>query len=341
LLFSDNLYYEDDSSKISLNYRHPDSHLHVYIPSLPYAYIMRLINGTLVRLDENPKGWEYFIAYKHKKIDPLTYDFWLRKDVKYQDGTPLNADNVVENFHHFQKGAFTYTHIHRKLKSVEKIDKYRIRIHLNEPYGMLMHDLARINLYTPKYYQKHQWSNSITAENTAVPGPFGSGPYILTSGYATGLAQTDTVILEANPYYFEKGKPYIQKLTIYTRKPIEEVVRSLADTEGKIDIAPIPLNRKTEIVNSKFAKLITMPSTTTLSVHMNLMNKNSPLQDKRIRQALNQVLNQENLITFAYKNEGAISPFPLSSNMRSAKNISNAYQKNPPIFLPIKSYTKY
>ncbi|KHG32861.1 hypothetical protein [Sulfurospirillum sp. MES] len=58
-------YETDDAAKISLAHRDPNSHLHVYIPSLPYAYIMRLINGTLVRLDDSTRGWEYFIAYKH------------------------------------------------------------------------------------------------------------------------------------------------------------------------------------------------------------------------------------------------------------------------------------
>lgn len=323
-------YETDDAAKISLAHRDPNSQLHVYIPSLPYAYIMRLINGTLVRLDDSTRGWEYFIAYKHEKRDDLTYDFWLRDDVKFQDGTPLNADAVVENFNHFLQGAFTYTDIHRKLKSVEKLDAYRIRIHLNAPYGMLFHDLARINFYTKEYYRHHQWSKSITAENTALVGPFGAGPYILTQGYATGLAQSDTVVLKANPYYFEKSQPYIQTLTIHTRMPIDRVIDALSNKEGQIDIAFIPLNKKTEIVNSKYAKLYTLPSTTTLSFHMNLMNPQTPLHDLRIRQALNEALNQENLVKFAYKGEGVPSPFPISANMYAAKALSNAYMSHPP-----------
>ncbi|QEH06036.1 putative two-component regulator, periplasmic binding protein [Sulfurospirillum multivorans] len=323
-------YETDDAAKMSLTYRDPNSHLHVYIPSLPYAYIMRLINGTLVRLDDSKRGWEYFIAYKHEKRDELTYDFWLRNDVKFQDGTPLNADAVVENFNHFLQGAFTYTDIHRKLKSVEKLDEYRIRIHLNAPYGMLFHDLARINFYTKEYYRHHQWSKSITAENTALVGPFGAGPYILTQGYATGLAQSDTVVLKANPYYFEKSQPYIQTLTIHTRMPIDRVIDALSNKEGQIDIAFIPLNKKTEIVNSKYAKLYTLPSTTTLSFHMNLMNPQTPLHDLRIRQALNEALNQENLVKFAYKGEGVLSPFPISANMHATKALSQAYIQHPP-----------
>lgn len=324
------IYSIDDAHTITLNTRHPNSHLHVYIPSLPYGYIMRLINGTLVRLDESAKGWDYYIAYKHEKLDSLTYDFWLRDDVKFQDGTPLDADIVVYNFTKFIQGAFTFTDIHHKLKSVEKIDKYHIRIHLNEPYGLLMSDLTRINLYTKKYYEKYSWSNSIIGENTLGTGTYGAGPYILVQGHATGLSQSDTVVLKANPYYFEKGKPYIQTLTIHTRMPIHDVINGLANNEGKIDIAFIPLNKKTEIVNSTYAKLSVIPSTTTLNFQMNLMNPSSPLHNKKIRQALNQALNQENLIKFAYKGEGIISPFAISSNVTSAKAISQEMTSYPP-----------
>jgi len=325
------LYQMDDACKISLNYRHPNSHLNVYIPSLPYAYIMRLINGTLVRLDDSDRGWDYFIAYKHEKLDPLTYDFWLREDVRFQDGTKLDADAVVRNFNQFQKGAFTYTDIHNKLKFVEKIDDFRIRIHLNEPYGMLLNDLARISLYTDEYYKHHSWTKSITGVNTAVAGPFGSGPYILASGHATGLSHSKKVVLKANPYYFEKDKPYIKTITVHTQMPIDEVVDGLANHEGRIDIAFIPLNKKTEIVNSKYAKLFVGPSKTTLSTHINLMNKENPLQDLKKRQALNQAIDQEKLITFVYKNEGEPSPFPISNNYISTKDISQRYFKNPPL----------
>lgn len=322
----------DDANKIALNKKNPNSHIKIYLPSIPYSHIMRLINGTLVRLNDSSKGWEYFIAFKHEKIDSLTYDFWLRKDVKFQDGTVLNADSVIENFKIFKKGAFTYTDIHNKLKSVEKIDDYKVRIYLNKPYGMLLNDLARINLYTSEYLKKYSWSKNIVAENTKAPGPYGSGPYILTSGHAVGLKQSEKIVLKANPFYFEKEKPFIQTITIFTKLPIDKVIHEISEKEGELDIAVIPFNKKTEVVNSKFAKLVSTKSTFNLSIHMNLMNKKSKLQNQKIRQALNQALNQQKLVKFAYKNEGTISPFSISSNSHYVKKLSNEYIKNPKIF---------
>lgn len=322
-------YQEDNTQDITVNKRNPNSHLKIYLPSIPYSHIMRLINGTLVRLNSSPKGWEYFLAYKHEKIDSLTYDFWLRKDVKFQDGSIFNADSVIDNFLHFQKGAFTYTDIHNKLKYVEKLEDYKIRIHLNDPYGMLFNDLARVNLYTQEYLEKYEWSKNIIAENTKAPGPYGSGPFTLVEGYATGFSQSEKIILKANPYYFEKNKPYIETITIYTKLPIDDVVNKISEQEGSLDIAFIPFDKKTEIVNSPYAKLISTESSYNLSIHMNLMNPKGILKNQKIRQALNNALDQIKLIKFAYKKEGIASPFSLSANSPYAKEISKEYIKNP------------
>jgi glutathione transport system substrate-binding protein len=325
-------YKKDDASNISLAKKNPKSHLKIYLPSIPYSHIMRLINGTLVRLNDSSKGWEYFLAKSHKKIDSLTYDFELRRDVKFQDGSLFNANSVIENFEVFQKGAFTYTDIHNKLKSVEKLDDYRVRIHLNRPYGMLLNDLARINLYTSKYLEKYSWSSSIAAVSTKATGAYGSGPYILESGVATSLELSEKIVLKANPYYFEKGKPYIEKITIFTKLPIPEVIEMISQEEGKLDIAVIPFNKKTEVVNSPFAKLVSVESSFNLSIHFNLMNKKLKLQNQKVRQALNQALDQSRLIKFAYKNEGVKSPFLISANSFYAKELSSKYIRTPKQF---------
>jgi len=202
-LFSNNsiTYKYDNSAKIALDKRVKGSHLKVYMPSLPYFNLISLINGTLVKLSESKKGWEYYLAYKHKKIDNLTYDFWLRDDVKYQDGSKFDANSVVENFKYFMKGPFLYSNIHKALKSVEKLDDFKVRIHLNEPYGMLLNDLCVVNFYTKKYYKKYKWVPSLTAQNTKAPGFYGAGPYIMVEGYATGLEQSKKIVLKANPFF--------------------------------------------------------------------------------------------------------------------------------------------
>lgn len=317
--------YKEDSS-VPIKKRIKGSHLKVYMPTLPYFNIISLVNGTLVRLSNTKTGWEYFLAKKHQKIDDLTYDFWLRDDVKFQDGTAFDAQSVVENIEHFLKGPFLYSDIHNSLKGATALEKYKVRIHLKKPYGMLLNDLCVINFYTKDYYKKYDYMPSLTAQNTKGIGPYGAGAYMIVEGFATGLEQSDKIVLKANPYYFKKNKPYIETITIYTKMPISDVINKITKKEGLLDIAVIPFDKKTEIVNSKYAKLVASPSNSNLTIHINLIKQNSPLKNQKIRQALNDALNQENLIKFTFKNEAVKSPFLLSSNAYYAKDISKKYK---------------
>ena len=138
---------------------------------------------------------------------------------------------------------------------------------------------------------------------------------------ATGFAGTEGVDWEN-----------IETITIYTRLAVDDVIEKISNYEGNLDIAIIPFDKKTEIVNSKYAKLITTMSSNNFNIHMNLIKHDTPLHNKQIRQALNQAIDQEKLIKFTYKNEGSPSPFPLSSNSQYAKNLSQKYLEHPRFF---------
>jgi peptide/nickel transport system substrate-binding protein len=211
------------------------------------------------------------------------------------------------------------------LDYVEKLNNYKIRIHLKEPYGMLLNDLCVISFYTKEYYEKFNSSPSLTAQNTKGPGRYGAGPYIMVEGYATGLEQSEKIVLKANPYFYEKNKPYVETITIYTQLTTQEVIDKISKKEGELDIAYIPFDKKTEIVNSKYSKLITSSSNSTFTVHMNIIKEESKFKDVKVRQALNDALNQDNLIKFTFKNEAIKSPFLLSANAYYSKDISKKY----------------
>ncbi len=312
------IYISNDISKDVLNERVKNSHISVFLPSIPYTYISKLINGTLFRLADNKLGYEKMLASWYEKINELTYDVSLKKGIRFQDGSSFNAGSVVENIKAFIKRPFTYTDIHNRLKSVEKIDKYKVRFHLKKPYGMFIRDLARINLYSHKYLTKFSFHGRETGDNTKSAGAYGLGAYILVDGYATGRAQTPIVKLKANPYYYEKGLPYIENITIYTQLSANEAFKMAMD--GKLDIAPIAYDKKSEIVHSKYAKLVTIPSTNNISIYQNLLKKDGILKNQKVRVALNKAIEQKKLLHFVYKNEGKTAPTTASVHYEMVSN---------------------
>lgn len=305
-------YREDDSALRALKQHAPQSHIKVFLPTQAYTYATRLINESLLRLSDNQKGWEYALALSHRKISPLVYEFVLRKDALFQDGTPCNADSVVRNFNAFLKAPFTFTNIDNVLLSIEKVSEHTIRLHLKKPYGMFMRDLARIYIYSDAYLEQYGWSGTGTGNNIKVAGPFGLGPYILKEGIATGSEQTPSVILEANPYYWDKRYPHIKHITLYTQLETQDALKKTLYEDGGLDFMPIPFHQKLETILSPYAKLSKITSSNSVTIYFNLNKIDSPVYLKETRRALNCAIHQQNLLDFTYNKEGRLNPNALT-----------------------------
>ena len=327
LLFSNEIKpieFKDDDSLLRVSTKlHPNSHIKIFLPSIPYSYIAKNTNAGLIRSDDNDKGWTYDLAASHKRIDDFTYIFEIRKNLRFQDGSPLDINSVIKNLNHFKKNPFLYTNIDKIDFTVTKIDRYKFQIKLNQKYEMFFLDLARIYFYTDEYLKKYSPKGEETGSATSIAGTFGTGPYILKSGYALGVKQSEKIELVANPYYWDKRYPKIKKVTVYTQLNMNKALDYVTNHEGKLDISPIAFNKKIDTILSKHAKLVIRESTNNFIIYFNLINGNKALKNKEVRQALNQALSQENLLNLVYKKEGKISPFSASINYKIVQKIAN------------------
>lgn len=286
----------------------PGSHIKVFIPSLPYIYISHAINGALLRPEDNERGWNYDMATSYRQINDKTYEFSLRKNVLFQDGTPFDADSVVENMAYFKKAPLLFTKINTVFDRVEKIDDYTVRFYLTEKYGQFLNDTIWMQFYTSAYLKKFGWNGKLTCPNLAEPGPYGLGPYILKAGYVEGDRQTPEAVLEANPNYWDPKYPTIEKITVYTELDTKIALENVFDKEGVLDIMPIPFSMKCRTESSSHAKLVAVPSSNSIGINMNLCNGHKKLLDKKVRVALNRAIDQAHLLARAYHGEGMVKP---------------------------------
>ncbi|MFA9239179.1 MAG: ABC transporter substrate-binding protein [Candidatus Paceibacteria bacterium] len=317
---------EDESHKNIAQPLHPKSHINIFLPSIPYSYVAKATNASLIRSYDNAQTWVYDLAKSHEKVDDFTHIFELRENLKFQDGSDFTMEDVLYNLNYFKKNPILYTNIDKIDFEVIKIDKYRFKIVLKEKYEMFLTDLARVYFYTKEYLDKYKPVGKETGTGNMAAGAFGLGPYILKEGFALGQEQTEKLELVANPYYWNKEYPKIQSITVYTQLDIDKAIKDISLQEGKLDLMPLPFNKKLDIILSDYAKLIVSKSTDNFVIFFNLINGNKNLQNKNVRQALNQALNQENLLNFVYKKEGKISPFAASINYEIVKTITDKYE---------------
>jgi peptide/nickel transport system substrate-binding protein len=161
--------------------------------------------------------------------DPLNYKFTLRTGVKYQDGTPFNAQSVKDNITRYQTAANSRRVSDLKsVASVEVVDDSHVVFHLKKPDATLLATLVdRAGMMLSMAAVAKGGDNFSLAPTGA-----GSGPFEFVE-----WKRNDHLTLKRNPDYWRAGLPYLDQLT-YRAIPDTNAILAALKT-GDIDIARI------------------------------------------------------------------------------------------------------
>ena len=185
---------------------------------------MECIRRALTRVDERRiiPG----IATSWRAVDATTWEFKLRKGVKFHDGTELTADDVAYSLVRplaiaGSPGGFAvYV---RRIVSKEIVDPYTIRLKTATPYGAMPQDLNAIMIVSKK------------AALNATPADFDSGRAMIGSGPLKFVrwARGDRVELARFDGYWDK-RPAWEKVTF--RMMSNDPARTAALLTGDVDV---------------------------------------------------------------------------------------------------------
>ncbi len=244
----------------------------------------------LVQVD--PVHWDKVIPDLAKSwtisADGLTYTFSLREGVQFHDGAPLTAEDVVASFHHIifpppgvlspRQGLFD------AVKDVVATDPLTVEFHLTEPRGYLLRALAAgFNVIVRKQtLEENQY------DFRRVPVYPGTGPFRHKS-LEPGVVRR----LERNPHYWNPELPYLEGIEAFHLEFGPKTgAACLAHT---IDfcwgIDPISEQKAQHIKGLTTARIF---PTGLLGLFLN--TKIKPLDDVRVRRAINLVLDKAALI---------------------------------------------
>ena len=171
-------------------------------------------------LYRDPKDFSYkpALATSYKWIDDTTLEFKLRKGVKFHNGEPFDADDVVYTFNYISNpdNKILNQRNVKWIKNAEKVDQYTVRVNLKAPFPPAIDFIAGpLPIYPNEYYAK-------VGPKGMNLKPVGTGPYKVVS-----LEPGKKMVFEANEDYWEgspKGKPSIKTL----------VWRTIPDTNTQI-----------------------------------------------------------------------------------------------------------
>ena len=215
--------------------------------------------------------------------DGLVYEFRLRQGVRFHNGDPFTAADVIFSFQRY-KGAAA-NELKTRVREVEEVDPHRVRFHLHEPWPDFMATFATpatgAAWIVPKAYIEKVGGDGFKQH------PVGAGPYKFAS-QDPGIG----LILEANESYWRKV-PHIKRIVL---KSIPEDTTRLAMLKrGEADIAYGVLGAVAEeIQRDPNLKLVPVLGTVTQWVDIFAQwDPNSPWADVRVRRAANHAIDRQ------------------------------------------------
>lgn len=282
--------------------------------------ILDLLFMKLHRIDANGKmkpelasSWEF-----SEDLKAITY--YLRKDIKWWDGVPVTAEDVLYTYEKMvdPKTNYPFVSSFNLIKKVELIDKYTIRFTFNQVYANLITDSDIMPI--PKHiYEKigDEFGKSKIVGN----GPYRVKEWVPNSG----------LVLTANDDYY-RGRPPLDEIIIKYYNNVEVMITDFE--QGNLDFAlnlsPAEAKRLSGNQNINVAS---KPGNSYIYIGWNLNNEF--LKDKEIRKALTMAINRTQILNDIFLGMGKISlgPLPHSSwafnenittveyNLEKAKNI--------------------
>src|SRR5262249_29504300 len=166
--------------------------------------------------------------------DGRVYTFKLKKNVLFNDGSPVDAAAVKFSIDRIRdpETKSGMRSFYDAVQGVEVVDPLTVQVHLKYPYAFFLHMLAGYRtglvLYSPAATQAHTLEERKMGKPEAVVG---CGPFRLVEWVKGGH-----LVMDRFDKYFEPGRPYVDRIVIRVIK--DPVTEMAAFKAGGIDFLP-------------------------------------------------------------------------------------------------------
>lgn len=259
---------------------------------------------TLVTYDDETVELVPALATKWSHSDDgLTWTFQLRDDVKFHDGTPLDAEAVVFSFERLLNESpddvqpRPYQPNFRGIERVKAIDAHTVEFQLRSPSAVFLQNLAMFpaSIVSPAAVKKYGSGFS--------SHPVGSGPFQFKA-WERGQAIT----LEAFADHW-RGPPGLERVIFVSVSENATRAQQLRRGESQLadDLAP------SELATLATLDDMTVQEATGLNVcYLSMQMEKEPLKYRCVREAIGHAIDKHELIRIAYggQAEAAVNMCP-------------------------------
>jgi peptide/nickel transport system substrate-binding protein len=284
-----------------------DPHYHNLTPN---NNIAEHIFETLVTKD--PKSLlKPALAVSWKAIDDLTWEFKLRKGVKFHDGSDFTAADVVASIERVPRvpnSPSPFTAYTKQIKEMVVVDPYTIRFKTATPYPLMPSDMTQVAIIAKAA------AKASTDEFNSGKAAIGTGPYRLVR-YTKG----DRIELSRNDTWWGGKTPW-EKVTLRILPQDASRVAALLSGDVKViegvppaDVANLRREKGVNVYRTVADRLIYLHLDSNRDVSPFVTDKagkpldRNPLKDPRVRLAISKALNRPAVVQKVMEGEAVMS----------------------------------
>ena len=246
-------------------------------------WLTEQINESLYEAGNDGKTLKPWLATGYtKSADGKTYTFTLRKGVKFSNGKPMTAADVKFSIDDARAQAKGWGYLDAAIKSIDAPDPSTVVFHLKFQWAPFVADIALFaNGIIPKDFGGE-------SRKAFYKHPVGTGPFMWDKRVVG-----QSVTFKRNPYYWQKGKPYLDGVT-WTFVS-DENTRELQLRGGQIQVDEFPpFNSINKLKKTSGVTMSLFKSTRTDYLDLNELY--APLKDVHVRRAIAYAIDRQAIV---------------------------------------------
>ncbi len=261
-------------------------------------------------------------------LDGLTYVFHLRSGLRWQDGAPLTADDVLFTVGLMQDPDFPGPpDVGALWRTVQvfKDDDRTVRFVLSEPFAPFL-DYTTFGILPAHLLEGTRAADLPSLEFNLQP--VGSGPFQVSEVEAKE-GEILSVLLRPNPYYYGI-KPYLEGVRFRFYPSYQSAFRAFQAGEvegvGRITLRELPQAQQEEDLN-----LYSAPLANQVLIFLNLAKKEELpfFQEKEVRQALLYALDRQGLVDRVLSGQAIVAHSPVLAGTWAYHESVRHYEYDP------------
>jgi peptide/nickel transport system substrate-binding protein len=242
-------------------------------------------------------GLEPALAERWEQPSPTVWRFHLRRNVRFSDGTPFTADDVVFSVQRSRAPGSNLQAVLATVREVRKIDDHTIEFETAQPNPILTQEITNFGIMSRQWAERNNATRpadlTTREENFATRNAMGTGPFLLQSREADRRT-----VLVPNPNWWDTPRHNITRAELNIIA--NDATRVAALLSGEVDfVYTVPPQDVERIGRAPGLRVIQGPELRTIYLGFDQsraellksdVRGRNPFQDRRVRQAMYQAI---------------------------------------------------